>query len=161
MNDAHVHEMQVQMWKANTWGVTEFEDDAEAQSPAPFLRAALWAMMQRTDAGTSSAILDSLYLGEDLLPIFAFSNCFIFWVFILIWFDYPSGFDEGPCRHRKNPCDPSGVDIVRIGLGVPLRPPLSGETPRPSGLGMEHDTGCSFWFFLSFSFSMPHALLTT
>ena len=22
MNDAHVHEMQVQMWKANTWGVT-------------------------------------------------------------------------------------------------------------------------------------------
>ena len=23
MNDAHVHEMQVQMWKANTWGVTK------------------------------------------------------------------------------------------------------------------------------------------
>ena len=22
MNDAHAHEMQVQMWKANTWGVT-------------------------------------------------------------------------------------------------------------------------------------------
>ena len=22
MNDAHVHEMQVQMWKPNTWGVT-------------------------------------------------------------------------------------------------------------------------------------------
>ena len=22
MNDAHIHEMQVQMWKANTWGVT-------------------------------------------------------------------------------------------------------------------------------------------
>ena len=25
MNDAHVHEMQVQMWKANTWGVTREE----------------------------------------------------------------------------------------------------------------------------------------
>ena len=23
MNDAHVHEMQVQMWKPNTWGVTK------------------------------------------------------------------------------------------------------------------------------------------
>ena len=23
MNDAHAHEMQVQMWKANTWGVTK------------------------------------------------------------------------------------------------------------------------------------------
>ena len=29
MNDAHVHEMQVQMWKANTWGVTvEVQDKA-------------------------------------------------------------------------------------------------------------------------------------
>ena len=24
MNDAHVYEMQVQMWKPNTWGVTMF-----------------------------------------------------------------------------------------------------------------------------------------
>ena len=23
MHDAHVHEMQMQMWKPNTWGVTE------------------------------------------------------------------------------------------------------------------------------------------
>ena len=23
MNDAHVYEMQVQMWKPNTWGVTD------------------------------------------------------------------------------------------------------------------------------------------
>jgi len=26
MNDAHVHEMQVQMWKPNTWGVTKLID---------------------------------------------------------------------------------------------------------------------------------------
>ena len=25
MNDAHVHEMQVQMWKPNTWGVTSLQ----------------------------------------------------------------------------------------------------------------------------------------
>ena len=27
MHDAHVHEMQVQMWKPNTWGVTVYFDD--------------------------------------------------------------------------------------------------------------------------------------
>jgi len=61
----------------------------------------------------------------------------------------------------KNPYDPLGTDIAQIGLGVPPRPPLIGETPYASGPGMEHDTCCSFWFFLSFSFSAPCALLST
>ena len=56
----------------------ESEDDAEAQSPAPFQSAAFRATAQRTDVGTSGAIPYSLYLGEDLLPVFAFFNCFIF-----------------------------------------------------------------------------------
>ena len=29
MNDAHVYEMQVQMWKPNTWGVTEGSEKPE------------------------------------------------------------------------------------------------------------------------------------
>jgi len=57
----------------------------------------------------------------------------------------------------KKPYDPLGADVARIGLGAPPRPPLIGETPRPSGLGMEHGTGYSFCFFLSFSFSAPCA----
>ena len=57
----------------------------------------------------------------------------------------------------KNPCDPPGVDVARIGLGAPPRPPLIGETPRPSGSVMEHGTCYSFWFFLCFSFSAPCA----
>ena len=57
----------------------------------------------------------------------------------------------------ENPYDPLGADVARIGLGAPPRPPLVGETPRPSGSGMEHGTGYSFWFFLSFSFSTPCA----
>ena len=60
----------------------------------------------------------------------------------------------------KNPCDPTGMDVAWIGLGVPPRPPLIGETPRPSGLGMEHGTGCSYCLFLAFVLSTPCALLT-
>ena len=56
----------------------ESEDDVEVQSPALFWSATFRAMAQCTNAGTSSAILDSLYLGEDLLPVFVFCNCFIF-----------------------------------------------------------------------------------
>ena len=61
----------------------------------------------------------------------------------------------------KNPYDPPGADVARIGLGVPPRPPLVGETHHPSVPGMDHGIGCSFWFFLNFSFSAPFALLTT
>ena len=36
MNDAHVYEMPVQMWKPNTWGVTTYQlirAQVEKQSP--------------------------------------------------------------------------------------------------------------------------------
>ena len=55
----------------------ESEDDVEVQSPTLFWSAAFRATAQCTDTGTSGAFLDSLYLGEDLLPVFAFFNCFI------------------------------------------------------------------------------------
>ena len=35
----------------------------------------------------------------------------------------------------KNPSDPVGVDLARIGLGAPPRPPLAGTTLGPSGPG--------------------------
>jgi hypothetical protein len=54
------------------------KDDAEVQSPAPFRSAAFRATVQCIDMGTSSAIPDSLYLGEDLLSVFALFNCFMF-----------------------------------------------------------------------------------
>ena len=61
----------------------------------------------------------------------------------------------------KNPCDPTGMDVAWIGLGVPPKPPLVGETPYPSSPGMEHGIGYSFWFFLSFHFMRLVLLLTT
>ena len=42
----------------------------------------------------------------------------------------------------ENPNDPLGVDLVRIGFGAPLRPPLGGMTPRPSGSGLDGGEGC-------------------
>jgi hypothetical protein len=42
---------------------------------------------------------------------------------------------------NTDPNDPVGVDVARIGLGTPSRPMLVGETPRPFGPGMAHDTG--------------------
>ena len=78
----------------------------------------------------------------------------------MVWF-FPVDLTKALVDTGKNPCDPLGVNVAQIGLGVPPKPPLIGETPRPSSPGMEHDTCCSFWFFLSFSFSAPYALLTT
>jgi hypothetical protein len=46
-----------------------------------------------------------------------------------------------------NPIDPMGANVAQIGLGAPPRPPLVGETPHPSGPGMEHDTCCSYCLF--------------
>ena len=50
----------------------------------------------------------------------------------------------------ENPDDPLGVDLSRIGLGAPPRPPLVGMTPRPSTPGLASGEG---WFcFLFFYF---------
>jgi hypothetical protein len=40
-----------------------------------------------------------------------------------------------------NPNDPMGVDLARIGLGAPPRPPLVGMTPGPSGPGQASGEG--------------------
>jgi hypothetical protein len=55
----------------------ESEDDAEAHSLASFWSVAFRATVQRTDAGTSGAVLDSPHLGEDLLSVFALFTCFL------------------------------------------------------------------------------------
>jgi hypothetical protein len=52
----------------------------------------------------------------------------------------------------KNPIDPVGTDVARIGLGAPPRPSLVGEIPRPSGPGMEHSIGCYYRFSLVLCF---------
>jgi hypothetical protein len=56
-----------------------------------------------------------------------------------------------------NPTDPAGMDVAQIGLGAPPRPPLIGETPHPSGPGMEHGASCSYCLSLSFELSVPCA----
>ena len=40
------------------------------------------------------------------------------------------------------------MDLSRIGLGAPPRPPLGGSTPRPSGAGL--DGGEGYFLFLVF-----------
>ena len=52
-------------------------------------------------------------------------------------------------RTDENPDDPLGVDLTRIGLGDPPKPPLGGLTPRPSGVGL--DGGKGFFLFLVFA----------
>ena len=47
--------------------------------------------------------------------------------------------------------DPVGVDLARIGLGGPLRPPLVGVTPRPSTPGLDDGEG---WFCLFSIFAL-------
>ena len=51
-------------------------------------------------------------------------------------------------RADENPNDPLGVDLARIGLGAPPRPPLGGLTPHPSGAGL--DGGKGYFLFLIF-----------
>jgi hypothetical protein len=132
------------------------EDDAEAQSPAPLQSVAFRATAQHTDVGTFGAILDSLYLGEGLLSIFALYNCFMFWSFDLTCFGLVILVDltKALTNAGKDPADPAGMDVAQIGLGAPPRPLLFGETPRPSSPGMEHGTGCSYCLFLSFELSL-------
>ena len=55
-----------------------------------------------------------------------------------------------------NPNDPLGVDLARIGLGGPSRPPLVGATPRPSAPGLASSEG---WFCL-FSVSVLSIFLS-
>ena len=52
----------------------------------------------------------------------------------------------------ENPNNPLGVDLARICLGAPPRPPLVGMT-RPSGPGLAGDEGC-----FCFLFSVLHYL---
>ena len=58
----------------------------------------------------------------------------------------------------ENPDDPLGVDLARIGLGAPPRPPLGGTTPRPSGPGLDGGKGCFlllvFYFCTTFYFGL-------
>ena len=42
----------------------------------------------------------------------------------------------------ENPDDPLGVDLARIGLRAPPRPPLGGMTPRPSSPSLDGGEGC-------------------
>jgi hypothetical protein len=42
---------------------------------------------------------------------------------------------------NENPNDLVGVDLARIGLGAPPRPPLAGAAPGPSGLGQAGGEG--------------------
>ena len=56
-----------------------------------------------------------------------------------------SWFDKGSGNPTKNPNDPVGVDLARIGLGAPPRPLLVGATPRPSAPGLAGGEG---WFCL-------------
>jgi len=48
-----------------------------------------------------------------------------------------------------NPNDPLGVDLARIGLGGPSRPPLVGATPHSSALGLAGREGWFCLFFVS------------
>ena len=52
------------------------------------------------------------------------------------------GLTETLGRTNENLNDPLGVDLARIGLGAPPRPPLGGTTPRPSGPGLDGGEGC-------------------
>ena len=53
-------------------------------------------------------------------------------------------------RTNENLNDPLGVDLARIGLGAPLRPPLGGPTPHPSGAGLNGGEG--YFLYLVFRF---------
>ena len=53
-------------------------------------------------------------------------------------------------KTNENPNDPLGMDLTRIGLGAPPRPPLGGPTPRPSDAGL--DGGKGYFLFLFFHF---------
>ena len=55
-----------------------------------------------------------------------------------------------------NPNDPMGVDLARVGLGGPSRPPLVGVTPRPTASGLAGGEG---WFCL-FSVSVLSIFLS-
>ena len=53
-------------------------------------------------------------------------------------------------RTNENPNDPLGVDLARIGLGSPPRPPLGGLTPHPFGASL--DGGEGYFLFPTFCF---------
>ena len=89
-------------------------------------------------ASGSDAILSLLHLGE--LPL----NLLVFFSFIRTWhvLIVLAGLTKALGNPDGNPNDPLSVDLARIGLGAPPRPPLGGATPRPSGLGLDGDKGC-------------------
>ena len=66
-------------------------------------------------------------------------------------------------KTNENPNDPLGVDLARIGLGAPLRPPLEGATPRPSGPCLDGDEGCFllivFCFYIILCFGLAESWL--
>ena len=55
------------------------------------------------------------------------------------------GLTKAHGNSNANPNDTLGVDLARISLGGPSRPPLVGATPRPSALGLAGGEG---WFGL-------------
>ena len=67
-----------------------------------------------------------------------------------MFFISPGGLTEALGRTDENTTDSSGVDLARIGLGAPPKPPLGGPTPRPSSAGL--DGGKGYFLFLVFCF---------
>ena len=68
----------------------------------------------------------------------------------LTYFACFSWFDEGSRNPAKNPNDPMGVDLARIGLGAPPRPLLAGIAPEPSSPGQTGGEG-----YICLLFSIP------
>ena len=85
---------------------------------------------------------------------------FVFFYFIRTYFDFSGGLTKALGNTNENPNDPLGVDLVRIGFGAPLRPPLGGMTPRPSGSGLDGGEGCFlllvFRFYTIFYFGLAN-----
>ena len=62
-----------------------------------------------------------------------------------------AGLRKALGNNNTNPNDPMGVDLARIGLGGPSRPPLVGVTPRPFAPGLDGGEG---WFCLFSVFAL-------
>ena len=93
--------------------------------------------------------LSPLHLGKLHLS-FVFPYCLCFSILLRLLLIFPGGLTKVLGNIDENPNDPLGVDLTRIGLGAPPRPPLGGMTPRPSGLGLDGGEGCFVLLVLHF-----------
>ena len=139
-------------------------DEAEASSlVAPLQSVRFQATGHHAeDAGGSNTSPSPLHLGK--LPLsFVFPCCLCFSILSGLIFIFPGGLTKAIGNIDENPDDPLGVDLARIGLRAPPRPPLGGMTPRPSSPGLDGGEGCFlllvFRFCIIFCFGLANFLL--